>query len=164
MLRFARFSQFDGAPIWIVLFIVTQVLFEITWYVLLFDKRQFMRSFGKCCSFRNDIFIFLILNPEKQTEQRFYESFGAKGFRLELKVLKGRRKHLHIHCFLSAFIVVEHSSQSFNWIFNYDFWTWLLCTFTDRISQTHEDDTFWFLQWYQEVIAEMIALYFIHFH
>ena len=54
-------------------------------------------NFGKFCSFRNDICIFLILNPKKQTEQRFYESFGAQGFRLELKVLKGRRGHLHIH-------------------------------------------------------------------
>ena len=35
----------------------------------------------------------MIFNAKKQTEQRFYESFGAQDFRLELKVLKGRRKH-----------------------------------------------------------------------
>ena len=28
-------------------------------------------------------------------------------------------------------------------IFNCDFWIWPLCTFTDRISQTHEEDPFW---------------------
>ena len=97
MLRFARFSQFDGAQFWIELFIVTTILSEITWYVLQFDRRQFIGFFGKFWSFRNEICIFLILNPTKQTEQRFCGSFGAQGFRLELKVLKGIRGHLHIH-------------------------------------------------------------------
>ena len=68
MLRFARFSQFDGAQFLIVLFIVTAILSEITWYVLQFDTRQSMCFTGKICSFRNAICIFLILNPEKQTE------------------------------------------------------------------------------------------------
>ena len=69
--------------------------------------KQFIRSFGTFCSFRNDICIFLILNPKKQTEQRFYESSGVQGFRLDLKVFMGRREHLHTKKvsigFLSAF-------------------------------------------------------------
>ena len=39
----------------------------------------------------------LISIPEKQTAQRFYGSFGVQGFRLELKVSKRIREHLHIH-------------------------------------------------------------------
>ena len=96
-----------------MLFIVTAILSEITWYVLLFDKRQYMHSFGKFCSFRNDICIFLILNPKKQTGQRIYESFDAQGFRLELKVLKGGG---NIYIYTPAFflpLVFENSSQSF---------------------------------------------------
>ena len=95
MLGVARFSQFDGAQFWIVLFIVTAILSEIAWVVLLFVTKQCVPSFGTFCSFRNDICIFLILNPKKQTEQRFYESSGVQGFRLDLKVFKGRREHLH---------------------------------------------------------------------
>ena len=36
---------------------------------------------------------FFIFNPTKQTGQRFYGSFGAQGFRLELKVSEGIRGH-----------------------------------------------------------------------
>ena len=36
---------------------------------------------------------FFILNSKKQTEQRFYGSFGEQGFRLELNVSKGIREH-----------------------------------------------------------------------
>ena len=65
--------------------------------------------------------------------------------------------------FLSAFSFWKIQPK-LHWIFNCDFWIWPLCTLTDRISQTHEDDTFWCMQWHQEVIAELIALYFINFH
>ena len=163
MLWFARFSQFDGAQFWMVLFIVTIILLEITWYVLLFDTRQFIRSFGKLSSFRNDNCIFLILNPRKQTEQRFYESFGAPGFILELKVLKGEGNIYITTSFLSAYRFWKFQPKLY-WIFNCDFWIWPLCTFTDRISQTRGVDTFLCMQWYQEVITELIALYFINFH
>ena len=60
-------------------------------------KTEFMRFFSKFCSFRNEICKYLILNPKKQTEQRFYESVGAQRSILELKVLNKRREHLHIH-------------------------------------------------------------------
>ena len=116
MLRVARFSQFDGAQFWIVLFIVTAILSEIAWVVLLFVIKQCIRSFEPFCSFRNDICIFLILNPKKQTEQRFYESSGVQGFRLDLKVFKGRREHLHTKKYPSAFflpLVFKNFSQSF---------------------------------------------------
>ena len=86
MLRFARLSQFDGAQLWIVLFIVTTILSEITWCVLQFTARQFIRSFGKFSSFRTDICKSLILNPKKQNQQTFYESYGAQRFQLEFKV------------------------------------------------------------------------------
>ena len=56
-------------------------------YVLLENSAHFGMTFE----------YFLILNPKKQTEQRFYESFGAQGFRLNLKVSKGRREYLNIH-------------------------------------------------------------------
>ena len=65
--------------------------------------------------------------------------------------------------FLSAFRFWKFHPKLY-WIFNCDFWIWPLCTFTDRISQTHEYDTFWYMQWHQEVIAELIVLYFINFH
>ena len=65
--------------------------------------------------------------------------------------------------FLSVFSFWKFQSKLY-WIFNCDFWIWPLCTFTDRISQTREDDTFWWMQWHQEMIAELIALYFINFH
>ena len=65
-----------------------------SWYVLQFYTRQFMHSFGKFCSFRNGVCIFLVLYPKKQTEQKFYESFRVQGFRLDLNVLK---EHLHIN-------------------------------------------------------------------
>ena len=87
-------------------------LLKIKWYVLLFDTRQFIRSFDKFCSFRNDICIFCIFNPKKQTEQRFYGSFGAQGFTLELKVSEGIREHLHIHLLSFCLLVFENSCQS----------------------------------------------------
>ena len=65
--------------------------------------------------------------------------------------------------FLSA-ITFWKFQQKLYWIFNCDFWSWPLCTFTDRISQTHKDETVWCIQWNQEVITELIAFYFIHFH
>ena len=65
--------------------------------------------------------------------------------------------------FLSAFSFWKFQSKLY-WIFNCDFWIWPLCTFTDRISQMREDDTFWCMQWHQEMIAELIELYFINFH
>ena len=65
--------------------------------------------------------------------------------------------------FLSTFSFWKFR-QKLYWIFNCDFLIWPLCTFTDRISQTCKDDTFWCMQWHQEVIAELIALYFINFH
>ena len=65
--------------------------------------------------------------------------------------------------FLSAFSFWKIQPKLY-WIFSCDFWIWPLCTLTDRISQTHEDDTFLCMQWHQEVIAELIALYFINFH
>ena len=65
--------------------------------------------------------------------------------------------------FLSAVSFWKFQSKLY-WIFNCDFWIWPLCTFTDRISQTREDDTFLCMQWHQEMIAELIALYFIYFH
>ena len=68
MLCFARFSQFDGAEIWILLFIVAAILSEINLYVLQFDTRQFIVVFGKFCSFWNDICIFLILNSKKKQD------------------------------------------------------------------------------------------------
>ena len=49
-------------------------------------------------------------------------------------------------------------------IFNCDFWIWPLCTFTYWISQTPENGTFWCMQWHQQVIAELRALFFINFH
>ena len=54
-------------------------------------------------------------------------------------------------------LVFENSNK-----FNCDFWP--LCTFTDRILQTRGVDTFWCMQWHQEVMAELIALHFIKFH
>ena len=65
--------------------------------------------------------------------------------------------------FLSVFSFWKIQPKRY-WIFNCDFWIWPLCTLTDRISQTHEDDTFWCMQWHKEVIADLIALYFINFH
>ena len=76
---------------------------------------------------------------------------------------KGRREYLHIHR-LSFCLYFWKFQPKLYWIFNCDFWIWPLCTFTDLISQTREDDTFWCMQWHQEVIAELIALYFISFH
>ena len=64
---------------------------------------------------------------------------------------------------ISAFSFWKFQSKLY-WIFNCDFLIWPLCTFTDRISQTRKDDTFWCMQWHQEMIAELIALYFINFH
>ena len=60
--------------------------------------------------------------------------------------------------FLSAFNFWKYQPKLY-WIFNCDFWVWPLCTFTDRISQTREENTFWCMQWHHEVIAELIALY-----
>ena len=45
MLGFARFFKFDGAQFWILLFIITAILSETTWYVLQFDTRQFHALF-----------------------------------------------------------------------------------------------------------------------
>ena len=64
--------------------------------------------------------------------------------------------------FLSGFSFLKFQPQLY-WIFNCDFWIWPLCTFTNRISQTHGVDTFWCMQWHQEVIAELETLYFINF-
>ena len=65
--------------------------------------------------------------------------------------------------FLSAFSFWKFQPKLY-WIFNCDFWIWPPCTCVDRISQTREDDTFWCMQLPQEMIAELIALYFINFH
>ena len=43
--------------------------------------------------------------------------------------------------FLSLFSFWKFQPKLY-WIFNCDFWIWPLCTFTDRISKTHEDDIF----------------------
>ena len=129
-----------------------------------FDTRQFIRSFGKFCSFRTDICTFFYLNPKKQIEQRFYGSFGAQGLRLELTVSMAMREHLRIHRLSFCLQFFWKFEPKLYWIFNCDFRIWPLCTFTDRISQTHEDHTFWCMQWHQEVIAELIALYIIKFH
>ena len=115
------------------------------------------------CSFQNDICICFILNPKKkQAEQRFYESFGSQGFRFQLKVWKEKKKHLHIHR-LSFCLYFLTFQQNLYWIFTCDFWIWPLCTFTDRISQTR-GEYFCCMQWHKEVIAVLIAFYFIHFH
>ena len=68
--------------------------------------------------------------------------------------------------FLSPFSFWKFQPKLY-WIFNCDFFIWPLYTCIDRISQTREDDTFWYMQLHvhQEVIAELIALYFINnFH
>ena len=49
--------------------------------------------------------------------------------------------------FLSAFSFWKFQPQLY-WIFNCDYWIRPLYTFTDRLSQTHEDITFWFMQWH----------------
>ena len=57
--------------------------------------------------------IFYFESQGNKPEQRFYGSFGAQGFRLELKVSKGIREHFHINRLSFCLLVFENSSQSF---------------------------------------------------
>ena len=135
MLRFASFSQFDGAQLWFVLFIVIAILLKIKWYVLLFGTRQSIRSFDKFCSFRNDICIFLIFNPKKQTEQRFYAALVRKASDWSWRCQRGLGNIYISTGFLSALSFWKLQPKVY-WIFNCDSCIWPLCNFTDRISQT----------------------------
>ena len=134
MLRFARFSQFYGAEFWIMLFIVTAILSEITWYVLQFDTRQFIGFFGKFRSFRNDICIFLILNPRKKPNKDSTEALLRKSSDWNWRCQRGFGNIYISTSFLSAFCFWKFQPQLY-WIFNCDFWIWPLCTFIDRISK-----------------------------
>ena len=113
MLRFARFSQLDGTLFRIVLYIVTQ-FYRKSYYMYTFyslTPETVHTLFRKVLLIMNDNCRLLIMNPKKAPEQRFYESFGSQGFRLEFKVLKRKREHLHIHrCFFLP-LVFENPNE-----------------------------------------------------
>ena len=112
MLRFAWFSQFDGAQFPIVLYIDTLCYRKShdTFYSLTQETVQ--TFFRQVLPILDAICRSLILNPKKQTEQSFYEMVGAQGFRFYLEVLKGMMEHLHIH-WLFLPLVFENSNVSF---------------------------------------------------
>ena len=85
---------------------------------LQFETRQSIHFSGKCCSFRNDICIFQILNPNQQIKQIFSRSFGAQGFRFECQ--KGFGNNYIYTGFLSAFSFWKFQPQLY-WIFDCDF-------------------------------------------
>ena len=65
--------------------------------------------------------------------------------------------------FLSAFSVWKSQPQLY-WIFNCDFWFDPCALLPTRYRKRTKTILFWYMQWHQEVIAELIALYFINFH
>ena len=141
MLCYARISQFDGAQFWIVLFIVTAILSKIIWCVLQFDTGQTMRFSGKFWSFWNAICIFWFWIPRNKPNKDSTETLVRKGSDWSWRCQGALGRIYKSTDFLSAFNVWKFQLK-LHWIFNCDFWIWTLCTFTDRISQTHEDDTF----------------------
>ena len=113
MLRFAMFSQFNGAQFWIVLFIVT-VVSEIAWYILLFDIRQFMRSFRKCCSFWNDICIFFFyFEPQETNRTKILRKLWCTLLQIGVESVKGEERTSTYPPAFFLPLVFENSSQSF---------------------------------------------------
>ena len=163
MLRFARFSQFDGAQFWIVHFIVTAILSKIAWYVSQFATRQFIYFSASSAQFGMTFAYFWFWITRNKPNKDSTEALVNKASDWSWMCQRGLGNIYISTGFLSTFSFWK-IQQKLYWIFNCDFWIWPLCTLTDRISQTHEDDTFWCMQWHQEVIAELIALYFINFH
>ena len=84
--------------------------------------------------------------------------------RLQIRVegVKGEEGTLKYPLAFFLPLVFENSNQS---IIEYSTvtWIWPLCTFTDRISQTREDDTFWCMQWYQEYKNRLLLRCIHHF-
>ena len=154
MLRFARFSQFDGARFWIVLFIVTAIyrtsydtfnsLTQDSAYVFPASSAHFGMPFA--------YFWFWI--PRNKHNKDSTEALVRKASDWSWGCQRGLGNIYISIGFLSAFRFWKFQLQ-LHWIFNCDFWIWPLCTFTDRISQTHEDDIFcacseikkWLLNW-----------------
>ena len=99
-----------------MLFIVTAILSEIAWVVLLFVTKQNIRSFGTFCSFRNDICIFLILNPKKQTEKDSTKALMCKASDWTWRCSRGEGNIYILKKYPPAFflpLVFENSSQRF---------------------------------------------------
>ena len=161
MLRFARFSQFDGAQFWIVLFFVAAIWSEIIWYILQFDKRQSIQSSGKFCSFRNAICKVLILNPEKQTEALVREASDWKW-----------REHLHINwlsfclkvvktpatAWFYSLLLIEYSTVTFE----FDPYALLSTGYRKRTKTIHfgacSGIKTWLLNWYHFNLLIFIKL------
>ena len=186
-LRFAEFSQSHGTQFWTMLFIVTAILSEITWcvrecppwcsivgatvtmhqlfcilhYYLTLTVHTFFRRILLISEWHLHIFLFRTPrnNPNKDSKKALVRKASSWSWKCQ----RGGG-NIYIHTgFLSAFSFWKFQPKLY-WIFNCDFWIWPLCTFTDRISRTRGVDTFWFMQWYQEVIAELKALNCINFH
>ena len=89
MLRFARFSQFNGARFWIVLFIVTGILSEITWYILLFDIRQFMRFLENSAHFGMTFAYFWFWTPTKKKRTKILRKLWCTRLQIGVEGVKG---------------------------------------------------------------------------
>ena len=113
MLRFARFSQFNGAQFWVVLFIVIAILSEITWYILLFDIRQWIRSFGIFCSFRNDICILYDFERQEANSTKILRKLWCPRLQIGVEGVKGEEGTLTYPPAFFLPLVFENSSQSF---------------------------------------------------
>ena len=113
MMRFARFSQFNGPQFWIVLFIVTAILSEITWYILLFDIRQSICSFGKFCSFWNDICIFYDFERQETNRTTILRKLWCARLQIGVEGVKGEEGTLTYPPAYFLPLVFENFSQSF---------------------------------------------------
>ena len=144
MLRFAMFSQFDCAQFWIVLFIITALLSEITWYVLQFDKRQSYALPASSAHFRMPFTCFWFWIPRNKPNKDSTEARCTR-FRLKLKVSKRIRAIALLNIQLW---ILDLTHMHFN---------------RPDIANARRR-YFWCMQWHKKVIAELIALYYINFH
>ena len=129
----------------LVLFIVTAILSENTWYVLQFDTSQFIRFSASSVHFRMTLVYLWFWIPTKQPNKDSTEALMRKASDCSGRFQRGLGIIYITVGFLSAFSFWKFLPK-FYWIFNCDFWIRPLCTFTDRISQKHEDDTSWWMQ------------------
>ena len=152
--RVARFSQFDGAQFWIVLFIVNRnfirKLYD-TLYCLTQDSSYVLSK--SYAHFGMTFAYFWFWIPRNKPNERFYGSFGAQGFRLEIEGVKGDYGTFTYSPAFFLPLAFENSSQRFieysTVTFGFDPCALLPTGYRKRA----EDDTFWCMQWHQDVIV-----------
>ena len=97
---------------------------------------------------------FLYFESIETNRTKMLQKRWCTRLKIGVEGVLGEEKHLHIHRLSFCLLFLKIAAKV---LFN--FYLWPVCTCIIRISQTRDDDTFWCMQWHQEVIAELIAIW-----